>query len=127
MPLLFLYSFFIQLLVDILKKTQKNKNKDKKTTYVAGCGRKQESALGLEHIAYTELEFDDCVGCVHRLEPTPSTSSKASDFCVWWPEERENPFAKLQDLNLDWEVKPTCKNHKRWSMFVEHSETNCKV
>ena len=82
-----------------LKKNKKDKAK--KITYVAGCGRKQESSVALEHIAYTALEFDDCVGCVHRLEPESSTSSKASDFCVWWPEEKENPFAQLQDLKLD--------------------------
>jgi len=82
-----------------LKKTKISKETN--TTYVAGCGRKQASSVDVEHIAYTKLEFDDCVGCVHRLEPDSSTSSKVAPFCVWWPEDRTNPFAKLQNLNLD--------------------------
>ena len=88
--------------LDTLKNTKKkSKTKRENTiTYVAGCGREQVSSVDLEHIAYTALEFDECVGCVHRLEPESTSSKTAADFCVWWPKDKPNPFAQLQQLEL---------------------------
>ena len=46
-------------------------------------------------LAYTEQEFPDCPGCLHRVEPEGTLP-----FCTLRPAKSAHPFAALAGLEL---------------------------
>ncbi|MEZ4630408.1 MAG: hypothetical protein R2880_06835 [Deinococcales bacterium] len=65
-------------------------------TFKAGCGRETSLEIKEEVLAYQELDFEECGGCEHRLEPLTSPP-----FCLWHLSTRPHPFASLAHLPQD--------------------------
>lgn len=62
-------------------------------TFRAGCEREREVPADVPELAYTALEYPECPGCPHRLEPEDGPA-----FCRWLPRETPHPFAGLAEL-----------------------------
>ncbi len=56
----------------------------------AGCKRERIGPDDLSEVAYQALEYPECPGCPHRLEP-----GDVPDFCRWLPTDTPHPFAAL--------------------------------
>lgn len=62
----------------------------------AGCTREREGPAELRELAYTALQYPECPGCPHRLEPEGAPS-----FCRWLPVSTPHPFAVLAGFRLE--------------------------
>lgn len=77
------------------KRKVKAMQSNPETLFRAGCGREWPVMWSESELAYTELAFQECSACMHRVEPEGGPS-----FCTLRPVESKHPFADLS--GLDW-------------------------
>lgn len=65
--------------------------------YFAGCGRHWDMRSAEKDLAYTELAFEECPTCPHRVDPDPELGGGPS-FCTLRPRQ-PHPFAGLAGLS----------------------------